>query len=210
MFVTQNVLHSCRSLSFYILLLPITEYYYHILVSTKYHWNITFQKKFPAKYVVKNDRSVTHGWIFKRTDDHTFCIFEKTLKIEFSSILMRFLCKTRHKDSCMWPCLTWHCQPMKYTDYLMSKQNNEWLYHYTKDLSLIILRLWYFVWNCICCIWLLLFWGPQVEKTLKIEFSSILMRFLCKTRHKDSCMWPCLTWHCQPFKSAKYNQRENK
>ena len=38
--------------------------------------------------------------------------------------------------------------------------------------------------------------------------SPVLMRFLCKTRHKDSCAWPCLTWHCQPIKSAEYNQRE--
>ena len=52
--------HSCVPCLFYILLLPITEYYYHILVSTKYHWNISFPKKFPAKYVVKKDRSVTH------------------------------------------------------------------------------------------------------------------------------------------------------
>jgi hypothetical protein len=34
------------------------------------------------------------------------------------------------------------------------------------------------------------------------------MRFLCKTSHKDSCAWPCLTWHCQPIKSSEYNQRE--
>jgi hypothetical protein len=38
--------------------------------------------------------------------------------------------------------------------------------------------------------------------------SSVLMRFLCKTSHKDSCAWPCLTWHCRPIKSAEYNQRE--
>ena len=36
--------------------------------------------------------------------------------------------------------------------------------------------------------------------------SSVLMRFLCKTSHKDSCTWPCLTWHCQPIKSAVYDQ----
>ena len=42
----------------------------------------------------------------------------------------------------------------------------------------------------------------------KTNISSVLMRFLCKTRHKDSCAWPCLTWHCQPIKSAEYNQRE--
>ena len=35
---------------------------------------------------------------------------------------------------------------------------------------------------------------------------SVLMRFLCKTSHKDSCAWPCLTWHCQTIKSAEYNQ----
>jgi hypothetical protein len=51
---------SLCSLSFYILLLLITEYYYHMLVFTKYHWNISFQKEFPVKYVVKNARSVTH------------------------------------------------------------------------------------------------------------------------------------------------------
>jgi hypothetical protein len=32
------------------------------------------------------------------------------------------------------------------------------------------------------------------------------MHFLCKTSHKDSCAWPCLTWHCHPIKSAEYNQ----
>ena len=42
----------------------------------------------------------------------------------------------------------------------------------------------------------------------KTNISSVLMHFLCKTRHKDSCAWPCLTWHCQPIKSAEYNQRE--
>jgi hypothetical protein len=31
-----------------------------MLVSTKYHWNISFQKKLPSKYVVKNARSVTN------------------------------------------------------------------------------------------------------------------------------------------------------
>jgi hypothetical protein len=40
----------------------------------------------------------------------------------------------------------------------------------------------------------------------KKDISSVLMRFLCKTSHKDSCAWPCLTWHCQPIKSAEYNQ----
>ena len=35
--------------------------------------------------------------------------------------------------------------------------------------------------------------------------SSVLMRFLCKTSHKDSCAWPCLIWHCQPIKSTEYN-----
>jgi hypothetical protein len=29
----------------------------------------------------------------------------------------------------------------------------------------------------------------------------VLMRFLCKTSHKESCAWPCLTWPCQPIKS---------
>jgi hypothetical protein len=35
----------------------------------------------------------------------------------------------------------------KYTDYLMSKQNNEWLYSLYQGFILIILRLWYFVVN---------------------------------------------------------------
>jgi hypothetical protein len=48
------------SLSFYILLLLTTVCYYYMLVPTKYHWNIYFQKKMPSKYVVKNTRSVTH------------------------------------------------------------------------------------------------------------------------------------------------------
>jgi hypothetical protein len=64
---------------------------YYMIVPTKYHWNISFQKKLSSKYV----RSVTHfvlqaffplnfkGLSDKRTDDH---IFEKTLKIEFSPI----------------------------------------------------------------------------------------------------------------------------
>ena len=36
--------------------------------------------------------------------------------------------------------------------------------------------------------------------------SSVLLGFLCKTSHKDSCAWPCLAWHSQPIKSAEYNQ----
>ena len=31
-----------------------------MLVPTKYHWNISIQKKFPSKYGVKGDRSVAH------------------------------------------------------------------------------------------------------------------------------------------------------
>jgi hypothetical protein len=31
-----------------------------MIVSTKYHWNISFKNKLPWKYVVKNARSVTH------------------------------------------------------------------------------------------------------------------------------------------------------
>ena len=58
----------------------------------------------------------------------------------------------------------------KYTDYLMSKQNNEWLYSLYQGFILDYtpsdcdISLWIYVcivWNCICCIWLLLFWGPQ-------------------------------------------------
>ena len=55
----------------------------------------------------------------------------------------------------------------KYTDYLMSKQNNEWLYSLYQGFILdytqiVIFRREYvcIVWNCICCIWLL-FWGSQ-------------------------------------------------
>jgi hypothetical protein len=33
--------------------------YYYMPVPTKYHWNISFQKKCSSKYVVKNDRNVT-------------------------------------------------------------------------------------------------------------------------------------------------------
>ena len=40
----------------------------------------------------------------------------------------------------------------------------------------------------------------------KKMISSVLMRFLCKTSHKDTCAWPCLTWHCQPIKSVEYDQ----
>jgi hypothetical protein len=32
----------------------------HVCARKKYHWNISFQKKLPSKYVVKNARSVTH------------------------------------------------------------------------------------------------------------------------------------------------------
>ena len=47
----------------------------------------------------------------------------------------------------------------------------------------------------------------STQMTLKEKcISSVLMRFLCKTSHKDSCAWPCLTWHYQPIKSAEYNQ----
>ena len=49
------------------------------------------------------------------------------------------------------------------------------------------------------------FYSFRIE-IYKIYISSVLMRFLCKTSHKDSCAWPCLTWHCQPIKSAEYNQ----
>ena len=51
----------------------------------------------------------------------------------------------------------------KYTDYLMSKQNNEWLWHSIHYTQIVIFCCEYvcIVWNCICCIWLLLFWGPQ-------------------------------------------------
>ena len=48
------------SLYLYILLLLITVCYYYMHVSTKYHWNISFQKKLPLKYVVKKAKSVTH------------------------------------------------------------------------------------------------------------------------------------------------------
>ena len=33
--------------------------YYYMPVPTKYHWNISFQKKCSSKYVVQNDRNVT-------------------------------------------------------------------------------------------------------------------------------------------------------
>jgi hypothetical protein len=33
--------------------------YYYMPLPTKYHWNISFQKKFSSKYVVKNARNVT-------------------------------------------------------------------------------------------------------------------------------------------------------
>ena len=49
----------------------------------------------------------------------------------------------------------------------------------------------------------------SIKQNIKyIRISSVLMCFLCKTSHKDSCAWPCLTWLCQPIKSAEYNQRE--
>ena len=56
----------------------------------------------------------------------------------------------------------------KYTYYLMSKQKNEWLYSLYQGFILDYTQIMIFrceyvciVWNCICCIWLLLFWGPQ-------------------------------------------------
>jgi hypothetical protein len=36
--------------------------------------------------------------------------------------------------------------------------------------------------------------------------SFIRMSMSCLLHHKDSCVWPCLTWHWQPIKSAEYNQ----
>ena len=60
--------------------------------------------------------------------------------------------------------------------------------------------------SCISCIYVLGEWSLRLF--LRFFFSSVLMRFLCKTSHKDSCAGPCLTWHCQPIKSAEYNQRE--
>ena len=51
----------------------------------------------------------------------------------------------------------------KYTDYLMSKQNNEWLYSLYQGFILdytqiVICRCEYvcIVWNCICCIWFII------------------------------------------------------
>ena len=57
--------HSCAlvvfiNVFFCILLLLITVCCYYMLVPTKYQWNISFLKKLPSKYVVKNARSVTH------------------------------------------------------------------------------------------------------------------------------------------------------
>ena len=47
--------------------------------------------------------------------------------------------------------------------------------------------------------------GISILLLVETCLSSVLMRFLCKTSHKDSCAWPCLAWHCQPIKSAEYN-----
>jgi hypothetical protein len=41
-------------------LLLIKVCYYYMLVHSKFHWYISFQKKLPSKYVVKNARSVRH------------------------------------------------------------------------------------------------------------------------------------------------------
>ena len=47
----------------------------------------------------------------------------------------------------------------KYTDYLISTQNNEWLWYYIHYTQIVIFRFEYvcIFWNCICCIRLLLF-----------------------------------------------------
>jgi hypothetical protein len=36
--------------------------FYYMPVPTKYHWNISFQKKCSSKYVVKNARNITQFW----------------------------------------------------------------------------------------------------------------------------------------------------
>ena len=43
-------------------------------------------------------------------------------------------------------------------------------------------------------------------QNLIIRHSSVFMRFLCKSSHKDRCAWPCIIWKCQPIKLAEYNQ----
>jgi hypothetical protein len=44
---------------------------------------------------------------------------------------------------------------------------------------------------------------PFQLKSKPYRFHSFIRMSMC---HKDSCTWPCLTWHCQPIKSAEYNQ----
>ena len=44
-------------------------------------------------------------------------------RVYVSSVLMRFLCKTSHKDSCAWPCHTWHCQPINQIDRVWSMES---------------------------------------------------------------------------------------
>ena len=61
------------SLSFYILLLLIKVFYYYMLMPTKYHWNISFQKKLPSKYVVKGILSTTIV-IFSYPKLLSFCV----------------------------------------------------------------------------------------------------------------------------------------
>ena len=53
--------HICASCIFisYCCLCQCQAVCYYMLVPTKYHWNISFQKKRSSKYAVKNARNVT-------------------------------------------------------------------------------------------------------------------------------------------------------
>ena len=74
------------SLSFYILLLLITVCYYYMLVPTKYHWNIYFQKKMPSKYVVKNTRTRSARHFVWQTFFHWISRFCQIKNIKYSRV----------------------------------------------------------------------------------------------------------------------------
>jgi hypothetical protein len=89
------------------------------------------------------------------------------------------------------------CRPFWRTSWSLSYDS--WIYNYLCNQCLSPLMLWVQIstrtrCTTLCdkvCQWL----------TTGRWFSSVLIRFLCS--HKDSCAWPCLTWHCQSIKSME-------
>jgi hypothetical protein len=80
----------------------------------------------------------------------------------------------------------------KYTDYLMSKQNNGWLWYYIHYTQIVKFCCEYvcIVWNCI---WLLLSWGPQrrlaycCQLCYPLEITSLLIYLLTNVNIYGKC-----------------------